>query len=70
MYGMGQQTHKPDMTTTSTEIGINDKHTSVTSELGPNESVASPQSTSGVVYSDVRRVEAPPSEVHEMHGML
>ncbi|KAK2873680.1 hypothetical protein FQN49_002177 [Arthroderma sp. PD_2] len=69
MYGMGQPTHKPDMTTTSTEIGINDKHasTGIYSDSGM-DSVASPHPPSTIVYSDINAPEAGSSPIHEMQA--
>ncbi|EFR04259.1 hypothetical protein MGYG_07268 [Nannizzia gypsea CBS 118893] len=71
MYGMGQPSHKPDMTTTSTEIGINDKHasTGIYSDSGIDSVVAPnnhPPST--IVYSDINAPEAGSSPIHEMHA--
>ncbi|KAM5431246.1 hypothetical protein MferCBS31731_007920 [Microsporum ferrugineum] len=71
MYGMGQPSHKPDMTTTSTEIGINDKHAStgiysdsgIDSVISPN---AHPPPT--IVYSEINAPEAGSSPIHEMHA--
>lgn len=72
MYGVGQpnQQPKPDPTMASTEIGINDKHTSGFSEAG-YDSVASPNPTGTVVYSDAGTSgaqEAASRAVHEMYG--
>ncbi|EGD99890.1 hypothetical protein TESG_07223 [Trichophyton tonsurans CBS 112818] len=71
MYGMGQPSHKPDMTTTSTEIGINDKHasTGIYSDSGI-DSVVSPNNhpPSTIVYSDINAPEAGSSPIHEMHA--
>lgn len=71
MYNMGMSTHKADMTTTSTEIGINDKHASagIYSESGV-DSVASPHAPSTTIYSDMNAPEAGGRPIHEMQGMI
>ncbi|PGH21438.1 hypothetical protein AJ80_03229 [Polytolypa hystricis UAMH7299] len=72
MYGMSHPTHKTTMTTASTEIGINDKHTSHAggmSEYGTvRESVASPHPASAIVINDGNAQEAGSSPVHEMQA--
>ncbi|PGH03189.1 hypothetical protein GX51_04224 [Blastomyces parvus] len=68
MYGMGLPTQKTNMTMASTEIGINDKHTSAAafSEVGDSVTTAAPHS--GVVYSDPKAQEAGGAQVHEMQA--
>ncbi|PGH06079.1 hypothetical protein AJ79_06613 [Helicocarpus griseus UAMH5409] len=66
MYGMGVPTQKTNMTTASTDIGIDNKHASTVSEIG--DSVASPHRQSQVVYSDPNAQEAMGAQVHEMHA--
>ncbi|KLJ13019.1 hypothetical protein EMPG_12031 [Blastomyces silverae] len=68
MYGMGLPTQKTNMTMASTEIGINDKHTSAAafSEVGDSVTTAAPHS--GMVYSDPKAQEAGGAQVHEMQA--
>ncbi|QSS65061.1 hypothetical protein I7I51_05902 [Histoplasma capsulatum] len=68
MYGMGLPTQKTNMTTASTEIGINDKHTSAAAFSEVGDSVTTPAPLSGVVYSDPKAQEAGGAQVHEMQA--
>ncbi|KAK2793410.1 hypothetical protein FQN52_001547 [Onygenales sp. PD_12] len=68
MYGMGLPTHKTHMTTASTEIGINDKHTSTLGYSEAGESAPSAHPNSGVVYSPPLAQEAAGTQVHEMQA--
>ena len=71
MYNIRMSTHKTDMTTTSTEIGINDKHASagIYSDAGV-DSVSSPHAPSTTIYSDINAPEAGGRPIHEMQGMI
>ncbi|KKZ67438.1 hypothetical protein EMCG_06889 [[Emmonsia] crescens] len=68
MYGMGLPTQKTNMTMASTEIGINDKHTSTTAFSEVGDSVTAPPPHLGVVYSDPKAQEAGGVQVHEMQA--
>ncbi|OJD11600.1 hypothetical protein AJ78_07656 [Emergomyces pasteurianus Ep9510] len=68
MYGMGLPTHKTNMTMASTEIGINDKHTSAAAFSDVGDSVITPPVHSGVVYSEPKAQEVGGVQVHEMQA--
>ncbi|KAK2751117.1 hypothetical protein FQN57_000192 [Myotisia sp. PD_48] len=66
---MYSQNHKTNMTVTSTEIGINDKHSAAGpfSDAGV-DSVRSPRAPSTAIYSDLNAPEAAGSPIHEIGG--
>ncbi|EEH50475.1 uncharacterized protein PADG_06554 [Paracoccidioides brasiliensis Pb18] len=68
MYGIGFPTQKTNMTTASTEIGINDKHTSASGISEAGDLFISSHRQSGVVHSDPNAQEAGGVQVHEMHA--
>ncbi|OAX81588.1 hypothetical protein ACJ72_04069 [Emergomyces africanus] len=68
MYGMGLATHKTNMTMASTEIGINDKHTSAPALSDVGDSGTAAPLHSGVVHTDPKAQEVGGIQVHEMQA--